>query len=106
MRLLRAAEKERRLRQASEQQREENAACSSSLQERKHLLERLSRIQSSIVSRRALTRCSTASSPAPGLLGDETVGLRLVDPDDPQTLIMVASAGVDEDWRKRNAAAR
>ena len=107
VRLLRAAEKERRLRQVSEQQREENARLLDSLQERKRLLERLSRIQSSIVSRSELNEVLDGIvAGARDLLGDETVGLRLVDPDDPQTLIMVASAGVDEDLAHDNTRSR
>ena len=95
VRLLRSAEKERRLRKASELQHEENNRLLGSLKERKQLLERLSRIQGSIVRRRALDEVLEAIvAGAHELLGDETVGLRLVDPEDPQTLILVASAGI------------
>jgi len=102
--LLRAAEKERRVREASDLHREENARLLDSLQERKRLLERLSRIQSSIVARRALGEVLDAIvEGAKDLLGDETVGLRLLDPDDPEMLIMVASAGVREEMVRANA---
>ena len=104
VRLLRAAGKERHLRQLSEQQREENARLLDSLQERKRLLERLSRIQSSIVSRSELNEVLDAIvAGARDLLGDESVGLRLVDPEDPQTLVMVASAGIDQTIVRNNA---
>ena len=102
VRLLRAAEKERRLREASDVQREENARLLDSLQERKRLLERLSRIQSSIVSRRDLDEVLHAIvTGAHELLGDETVALRLVDPEDPRMLLMVASEGIGPDLAER-----
>jgi diguanylate cyclase (GGDEF)-like protein len=66
------------------------------LAERQRLLERLSKIQNSIVSRRELQEVLEAIvAGAHELLGDETVGLRLIDPDDPQMLLMAASAGID-----------
>jgi diguanylate cyclase (GGDEF)-like protein len=94
--LLRAAEKERALRRASEEQREENARLLESLRERKRLLERLSRIQGSIVSRSDLDEVFEGIvEGAAELLGDETVALRLIDPEDPTMLVMVASAGIN-----------
>jgi diguanylate cyclase (GGDEF)-like protein len=85
-----AAEREMRDRQTAE-----NARLVESLAERHRLLERLSKIQSSIVSRRDLQEVLDAIvTGAQDLLGDETVGLRLIDPEDPGQLIMVASAGV------------
>jgi hypothetical protein len=91
-RLLRAADAERDLR---ERQTAENARLVDSLAERQRLLERLSKIQSSIVSRRDLQEVLDAIvTGAHELVGDETVGLRLIDPDDPGHLILVASAGV------------
>jgi diguanylate cyclase (GGDEF)-like protein len=93
--LLRVVEAERNLRELSEQQGAENARLVESLAERQRLLERLSKIQSSIVSRRELEEVLDAIvAGAQELLGDETVGLRLIDQDDPQQLIMVASAGI------------
>jgi diguanylate cyclase (GGDEF)-like protein len=78
-----------------DRQTAENARLVESLAERQRLLERLSKIQSSIVSRRDLQEVLNAIvTGAKDLLGDETVGLRLIDPDDPEQLIMVASAGV------------
>jgi diguanylate cyclase (GGDEF)-like protein len=91
----RLIETERGLRSLSERQSAENARLVTSLAERQRLLERLSRIQSSIVSRRDLDEVFAGIvDGAHDLLGDETVGLRLIDPEDPTQLVMVASAGV------------
>lgn len=96
VRLLRVVDAERSLRALSERQSEENARLVESLAERQRLLERLSKIQSSIVKRRDLSEVLNAIvAGAEDLLGDETVGLRLIDPDDPTQLILVASAGVN-----------
>ena len=104
VRLLRAAEKERRLRQQADQQRGENMRLMESLKERRRLLERLSRIQNSIVRRHELDEVLDAIvAGAQDLLGDETVGLRLIDPEDSQTLVMVASSGVSEELAENNA---
>jgi diguanylate cyclase (GGDEF)-like protein len=93
--LLRSAATERAMREVSELQRIENVRLLVSLRERERLLKRLSRIQNSIVSRRALDEVLDGIvTGARDLLGDETVGLRLVDAEDPETLVMVASAGV------------
>ena len=98
VRLLRLVEGERGLRELSERQAEENARLVESLNERRRLLERLSRIQNSIVRRHDLARVLDAIvAGARELLGDETVAVRLIDPDDPETLIMVASAGVGDE---------
>ena len=95
VRLLRVVEAERNLRELSEQQAAENARLVVSLEERQRLLERLSKIQSSIVSRTELHEVLEAIvTGAHELLGDETVGLRLIDQQDPTHLVMVASAGV------------
>jgi diguanylate cyclase (GGDEF)-like protein len=95
VRLLRVVEAERKLRALSEQQAAENARLVVSLEERRRLLERLSKIQSSIISRRELHEVLEAIvAGAYELLGDETVGLRLIDQRDPSQLVMVASAGV------------
>jgi diguanylate cyclase (GGDEF)-like protein len=98
VRLLRVVGAERSLRELSERQSADNAHLVESLAERQHLLERLSKIQSSIVSRRDLTEVLDAIVAGAGdLLGDETVGLRLIDPEDPAQLLLVASAGVRPD---------
>jgi diguanylate cyclase (GGDEF)-like protein len=73
----------------------ENEALLESLRERQRLLERLSRIQRKIVSRSALDEVLEAIVwGARELLGDETVGLRLVDAEDPSKMHLVSSTGV------------
>jgi diguanylate cyclase (GGDEF)-like protein len=97
VRLQRLIAAERGLRELSERQGAENARLVESLAERQRLLERLSKIQRSIVSRRDLDEVFAAIvAGAQELLGDETVGLRLIDPDDPGMLNLVASAGVPD----------
>ena len=95
VRLLRVVEAERTLRELSDEQARENEHLLESLAERQRLLERLSDIQRSIVSRNELTEVLDAIiAGAMDLLGDETVGLRLLDPEDPEQLILHASAGI------------
>ena len=89
-------------RELRDHQTEENARLVGSLGERQRLLERLSKIQSSIVSRRGLQEVLDAIvAGAHDLLGDETVGLRLIDPEDRDQLILVASAGVKPEIVKK-----
>jgi diguanylate cyclase (GGDEF)-like protein len=98
VRLQRVVDAERGLRELSERQSAENARLVGSLAERQRLLERLSKIQRSIVSRRDLGEVFAAiAAGAQELLGDETVGLRLIDPENPQVLNLVASAGIRPD---------
>jgi diguanylate cyclase (GGDEF)-like protein len=103
VRLHRLVEAERGLRELSERQSAENARLVSSLAERQRLLERLSKIQSSIISRRDLDEVFAGIvEGAHDLLGDETVGLRLIDNEDPSHLVMVASAGVKPQLVREN----
>lgn len=79
---------------------EEERGLRESLLERQALLERLARIQRSIVYRAPLgdvlhSICEGAAA----LIGDEVVGLRLVDPDDPDHLVLVAEVGIPEEIR-------
>jgi diguanylate cyclase (GGDEF)-like protein len=68
------------------------------LRERQALLERLSRIQRSIVQRAALNDVLDGIvSGAAELLGDEVVGLRLVEPHNPSQMALVASAGIPDE---------
>jgi diguanylate cyclase (GGDEF)-like protein len=68
-----------------------------SLQERQSLLERLSVLQRSIASRAELSQVLDAIvDGAHELLGDETVGLRLISAEDPGEVELVASRGVSE----------
>ena len=98
VRLLRVVDAERRLRELSQDQTKENERLLQSLSERQRLLERLSKIQRSIVSRRDLDEVLNAIvAGARDLLADDTVGLRLLDPEDDDYLLLVASAGVKPD---------
>lgn len=66
--------------------------------ERRSLLERLSRITSSISHRQPLQEVLDAITVgASELLGDEIVGLRLRDPGDPDYMIVVSHVGLDEE---------
>jgi diguanylate cyclase (GGDEF)-like protein len=95
LRTTRVLEAERAVRRRSEAQGEENLRLLASLRERQKLLERLSRIQRSIVSRSALEDVlESIVGGARELLGDEVVGLRLVDESDPSRMNMVATTGV------------
>ena len=93
--MLRVVERERALRQETESQVDENARLVVGLQERQNLLERLFTIQRSISHRAPIQSVLDAiTEGAAELLGDEVVGLRLVDEDDPATLRLVSSVGI------------
>ncbi len=95
LRTIRTMDAERAQRVESERRRAENELLVESLQERQRLFERLSRIQSSIVSRLAIDDVLEAIvEGASELLEDETVGLRLIDREDPTRMVMVASHGI------------
>ena len=67
----------------------------SSLQERQSLLEKLARIERSISLRAPLADVLDAiTQGAAELFGEEVVGLRLVDPEDPAQLLLVSSRGL------------
>lgn len=66
--------------------------------ERQKLFEKLSRIQGSISLRRPLQDVlDTITEGARELMGDEVVGLRLVDPDDPGYVVLVSQCGVPDE---------
>jgi diguanylate cyclase (GGDEF)-like protein len=93
--MLRTVEAERR-------QADENARLLASLQERQRLLEELSTIQRAITRRAPLAQIlDSITAAAHGLLGDEVVGLRMIDPDDPTMLLLVSSTGLDQETAKR-----
>jgi len=95
-------ERERRLREVSEQQAAENRRLLEMLQERQALLERLAKIQVSISRRAPLQEVLDAIVAGAGeLLGDEVVALRLVDRDDPDYMTMVSFSGLDDDMRAK-----
>jgi diguanylate cyclase (GGDEF)-like protein len=96
--LLRGLEDERALREESERQADENIRLLKSLAERQALLERLSRIQRSIVHRAALDEVLDAIvAGARDLLREDVAAVRLLDPHDPTMMDMVSSSGVRED---------
>jgi K+-sensing histidine kinase KdpD len=69
--------------------------------ERQLLLERLSKIQRSISHRAPLQEVLDAiTSGAYELMGDEVVGLRLVDPEDPEFVTLVSAVGVTPEQMK------
>ena len=86
------------MRDETERRRMENERLLGSLRERQKLFERLSRIQSSIVSRLAIDDVLDAIvEGAAELLGDHTVALRLIDRRDPTKMTIVASHGISEE---------
>jgi diguanylate cyclase (GGDEF)-like protein len=99
---LRMLERERRLRVVSEQQVADNLRLLGMVQERQALLERLSKIQVSISRRAPLQEVLDAIVAGAGeLLGDEVVGLRLVDREDPDYMTMVSWSGLTEELASR-----
>ena len=92
---LQMLERERSLRAEGEERARENLRLLVMVQERQTALERLSKIQVSISRRAPLPEVLDAIvEGAHELLGDEVVGLRLVDHDDPGFLNLVASVGL------------
>jgi len=86
---------ESHLRETLEEQNREINQLVASLLERQQLLERLSKIQSSISHRKPLQEVLDAITlGARELLGDEVVGLRLQDPKDPSWALVVSSQGL------------
>ena len=91
----RLVDEERSNRRLSDAHAADNALLLASLRERQTLLERLSRIQRSISSRQPLNDVLDAiTAGAAELLGEDIVGLRLVDVEDPDYMLMVSSIGV------------
>jgi diguanylate cyclase (GGDEF)-like protein len=98
LQMLRTLEAERGARARIERQSEENTALLTSLQERQALLERLFRIQRSISHRAPIDEVLDAiTEGASELLGDDVIGLRLVDRDEPTLMRLVAFRGLSED---------
>ncbi|HWF34680.1 MAG TPA: EAL domain-containing protein [Solirubrobacteraceae bacterium] len=87
---------ERLLRIQGERQAQENAELLRTLRERQALLERLSRIQRSIVRRAKLeTVLDTIVAGASELLRADAVSLRMIDPQDPGSMVLLAVRGLD-----------
>ena len=98
LRMLRTLEAERRSRERSELHAEENARLLETLRERQTLLERLFGIQRSISHRAPITEVLDAvAKGAAELLGADVVAVRLVDPDDPDRLLMLSTHGIDDE---------
>ena len=97
---MRLLEAERGARALSERRAAENAALAISLQERQLLLERLSRIQRSISHRAPLPEVLHAiTAGAAELLGDSVASLRIIDPGDPRSTVLMSSVGLPESVR-------
>jgi diguanylate cyclase (GGDEF)-like protein len=87
---------ERLLRTQGELQARENAELLKSLRERQSLLERLSKIQRSIVRRAKLeTVLDTIVAGASELLRADAASLRMLDPHDPGSTVLLAVRGLD-----------
>lgn len=98
LRSARMVGRERTLREDSERQSEERAALLAALAERSKLLERLIRIQRSISHRAPPEEVFAAiTAGASELLGLGVVGLRLLDPEDPDTLVLISSFGIPDE---------
>ena len=96
------AASERLQRSETERRRLENERLLNDLRERQKLFERLSRIQSSIVSRLAIDDVLLAIvEGAAELLGDQTVAMRLIERSDPTRMMIVASHGIPDDVLER-----
>ncbi|HAW10901.1 MAG TPA: diguanylate cyclase, partial [Chloroflexi bacterium] len=94
---LRLLEAERGARALSERRAAENASLASSLQERQMLLERLSRIQRSISHRAPLPEVLHAiTAGAAELLGDSIASLRIIDPGDPHSTVLMSWVGLTD----------
>ncbi len=101
LRMVRVLETERRLRQESEAQAEENSELLVAVQERQALLERLFRIQRSISHRVPIQEVlDSITEGAAELLGDEVAAVRLVDEDDPLMTRLVSAVGMSPDLRR------
>lgn len=96
-RMWRARDSERLAAERGHRQAAENVRLLDSLIERHRLFERLSRLQRSISHRAPLQEVLDAvCHGARELIGDEVVGVRLIDPDDPDFIEVKASVGVPE----------
>jgi diguanylate cyclase (GGDEF)-like protein len=88
--------------EAERAQTEENARLVTSLQRRQRLLEEISMIQRAITRRDPLDDILAAiADGAQRLFGDEMVALRMLDPDAPDSLLLVAHRGLSEGVAKR-----
>ena len=97
LRALAMLEKERALREESDRQAAENASLLASLRRRQVLLERLSEVQRAIVRRVDREQVlETIVADIAELTGEDLAYLGLVDPEDPETLVIAAHRGIDD----------
>jgi hypothetical protein len=102
LRMWRARDSERLSTERGHRQAVENVRLLDSLIERQRLFERLTRIQRSISHRAPLQEVLDAVCyGARELIGDEVVGVRLIDPDDPDVLLVKADVGLTDEMRER-----
>ncbi|MCW2544098.1 MAG: hypothetical protein JWM40_1650 [Frankiales bacterium] len=95
-------EQERAQRAASESDALHHKSLLVSLRERQVLLEKLAGLQRSISTRQPLHEVlDSVVAGATELIGDEITGLRLIDPDDPDVVVLVASTGLTAAVRER-----
>ncbi len=95
LRLLGSVAVERQQVEDNRRHLDENKALLGTLRERQALLEHLARIQHQISSRRSLEEVLDAiTTGAAELLGDEMVGLRLIDESEPGMMVVVSSVGM------------
>ncbi|MEO6712172.1 MAG: GAF domain-containing protein [Mycobacteriales bacterium] len=96
--MLGGAERERDLRMAGLTEIDEHNRLLGTLLKRQQLLDNLGRIERSISQRVPLGQMlATITDAVHQLLGDDLIALRLLDPDDPDYLIVVSDSGVSPD---------
>ncbi|MPZ91246.1 MAG: GAF domain-containing protein [Actinobacteria bacterium] len=102
LRMWRARTSERLSTERGHRQAVENVRLLDSLIERQRLFERLTRIQRSISHRAPLQEVLDAVClGARELIGDEVVGVRLIDPDDPDVIEVKADVGLSDEMREK-----
>jgi diguanylate cyclase (GGDEF)-like protein len=95
LRLLGSVAVERQQAEENRRHLDQNKALLGTLRERQALLEHLAQIQHKISSRRSLDEVLDAiTAGASQLLGDEMVGLRLIDEQEPGIMVLVSSVGM------------
>ncbi|HUC13854.1 MAG TPA: GAF domain-containing protein, partial [Acidimicrobiales bacterium] len=104
LRLLGSVAVEREHVEQNRQHLEENKALLATVSERQALLEHLALVQHKISSRRSLEETLDAiTAGAAELLGDEMVGLRLIDDSEPGMMALVSSVGMTRELLARFA---
>jgi diguanylate cyclase (GGDEF)-like protein len=107
IRLLQTIGAERGLRARADLQAAENVRLLETLRKRQRVLEAMARIQRAISRREPLDGVlDTIVAAAGELLGDDAPALLLVDPDDPQSLVVAAAHGFDPKTVERHRRRR